>query len=326
MSNFTIDALNKGDILLFKGNKKQAISYAIMLFTNSDVSHAALYLGDRFMAEEGLSGLGKQEIQESPKGDYVYANRLSDKSLVMDPVVKAAEGYLEAGQPYSKSSLVMLAMIILYKKFSPPSATKRIVTRIFVRAAEKIVDMINKRKYPGKTPMICSQFVYQCYQDCGKPYSLKINNGTVLNARLADLRQSDAQTGDKSQDSTTILDRAIESYANGQVVVNNTFSASDDLNDVSDEILAQKLIESLDEPEKIPLTVQLETIDQELDSATIELCKAMAQYHTPDTSKTENALLFARDHASHFVTPADLKNSCTNVSTAGVVNVIRKNS
>lgn len=57
--------------------------------------------------------------------------------------------------------------------------------KIFRSLAADIIEFINKHKYHGKLPMVCSQFVYQSYADAGSDYQLHIKHGTLLKAPMA---------------------------------------------------------------------------------------------------------------------------------------------
>lgn len=322
MNEIKVNDLKKGDILLFKGDKEEWISLAIMLFTDSDVSHAALYLDDNSIADEGLAGLGKHTISDDPNGFFVYVNRLSENVPSMDPVIEAAAKYIIEGEPYCKSSLILLAMIILYKKFTPPSPAKKIISKIFIRASERIVEIINKRMYPGKTPMICSQFVFQCYEDCGRPYNLKIKNGSVyLKSKNEHTTSSFETKAVKDNSSESILDNLIKSYTAEKRPL---IGLSSLIPVESDESLAQQLVETFSNIEAVQSTTADNLSDQEFNAAALKLCNALALYHGSISSDTINTLSLLKQHSSYFVTPADLKSHCMNVTTIGTASIHRK--
>jgi hypothetical protein len=81
-----------GDVLLYQGNS--IVSKGIMLLTNSDVSHAGLYLGGDVVGEALGSGLVKRSTRESFDGaNWVIARRLP-RAADMRPVLARGEFYL----------------------------------------------------------------------------------------------------------------------------------------------------------------------------------------------------------------------------------------
>lgn len=191
-----MDEIKKGDVLVFEA-ENDWISKSIALLTNSDVSHAALACDETSIAEMGLSGIQLNRFHTDNKGRKVYVLRMEPEKD-MAPVVRAAQGYVDAKVQYDKPSLYFLAGLLIYRAVRRPTARWRKITDMIINAAVLILDKKLNRMLHGKDvrEMVCSQLVYQCYYDCGKDYQIKIRDGILQDAhengavRLADLAQN----------------------------------------------------------------------------------------------------------------------------------------
>jgi hypothetical protein len=180
-----------GDIAVFEA-ENDWISKSIALITNSDVSHAALVYKEMTFAEMGLSGIQSNPFMVDEKsGRKVYFLRMIPEKNIT-PITAAAQKYIDAKVEYDKPSLYLLAGYLIYRMVRNPTAKWRKAADLIIGAAILIVDkMINQAKNDGKKVMVCSQFVYQCYFDCGKEYRINVRQpDTALNDKrfyLADL-------------------------------------------------------------------------------------------------------------------------------------------
>ena len=172
-----VEDFQAGDILLFQIDENSDwISRAISILTNSDVSHAALYMGKNILSDEGLDGLACHQITDDTTGQPIYVERLNP-NLDMTPVLQAANKMIGQQEPYNKLALVQLGLLLLYKKEFPVDSIDRFLLKwVFDAATVAINEYLNKIFSPGKEPMVCSQYVYQCYQDAGTDYQLLIQN------------------------------------------------------------------------------------------------------------------------------------------------------
>lgn len=177
-----VEDFQAGDILLFKIDENSDwISRAISILTNSDVSHAALYMGKNILSDEGLDGLACHLIADDTTGRPIYVERLNP-DLDMAPVLQAANKMIGQQEPYNKLALVQLGLLLLYKKEFPVDSIDRVLLKwVFDAATVAINEYLHKIFSPGKEPMVCSQYVYQCYQDAGTDYQLLIQNPLLAN-------------------------------------------------------------------------------------------------------------------------------------------------
>lgn len=153
-----------GDILLFNGNGW--LSKAIRFFDGADVNHAALAIDPTTMIEAAGNGLRTRPIDDAIKtNNFTLVMRLPNDNH-LQPVVAAGNAFLKKGVPYAYQEIVLLAIL---------SATRHvdIKNRIFRRIVRTVCDhaalLINSLLERGDELMICSEFVFRCYQDGNEP-------------------------------------------------------------------------------------------------------------------------------------------------------------
>ncbi len=324
-----IDELQPSDILLFSGAKDR-ISQAIMLLTDSLVTHSALsYTENDKILEETPPSVRIFQLDlhdERLKGRKIYVNRLKTSQKSMAPVLKAATAYLNQETPYANNNLYLLGLILVYKKWAPNTLVKKVMIKIFKKLTTLIIDYINKHKSPGNLPMVCSQFVYQCYEDAGSDYHLRINQGTLVSTSLSVARNNlsilDQVINHIKSDSSPQFQGLIESSAN--LIINNVPSQTE-------SELAQELIEALEGKEVEPveefnseLALAVHEFGQAVYSAegTEENAQPLMLMKTDELAKELNvspALSFLKAKQAYFVTPEDLLNNCENVTRVGII-------
>ncbi len=162
--------LQPGDILLY--TPTDCCGKIIAWMTNSHVCHAALYLGYGYVAEEVGSGLRRFSVEESCRQRTMYIRRFQPQKD-MRPVTDIAETYLKKGEGYGNKDIAALALILLSKGLFPPFAVE-----LMKAIAAFLLNIPDKE---GKTPMICSQFVYVCFEEAvpAHTYKLIIENGVI---------------------------------------------------------------------------------------------------------------------------------------------------
>jgi len=161
-----------GDILVFRAEKEDAVSLAISYLTDSDVSHSGIYLGlnnkgEAFFADEGALGLRPYIMKPNLKGQPVYVRRLKDICDIK-PVLLKAQSYLHDTIPCDWTSLVLLALILLYKKIPVYKYPEKIITKVLLVAASAIDEYLSQKNNTEKELMICSQFVFCCFEEASK--------------------------------------------------------------------------------------------------------------------------------------------------------------
>jgi hypothetical protein len=176
MSEFSVRDLCPGDILLFNSNN--LFAKLIRLLDGTEVSHAALYVGNNQVAEaltdfSSSPGLGLNPISKTGCSWISVHRRLAIHQ--MQPVLKVAAEYVAGGNRYAYEQILLLAFICLTRKVELSNGLLR---KIIVGAFDRANEMINQITARGREPMICSEFVFRVYDeaisDRNDPYSLEI--------------------------------------------------------------------------------------------------------------------------------------------------------
>lgn len=175
--------LKIGDILLFKPKKHSWIGKCIAKLTNSDVSHAVMVYGPDSMIEMNADGVGVYGIDQI-EGDEVYVMRMHEPP---DPelLIKSANSYLKAEVRYDFPALVILAGLLVYRRTVP----SKIAREIIELACNQLDHWMQQAFSRGAPVMVCSQLVYQIYENCGPRYHIQIKEG-ILKTKKPD-READ---------------------------------------------------------------------------------------------------------------------------------------
>ena len=173
-----VDSLLGGDILLYRTSS--LMGRAIRLLDGTEVSHAALYMGDDVAEALVREGLVERPLEESVEGcPWVAVMRHRPESETVAPVLQVARKYLDQGNRYGYEQILLLAGICLTRKVDIDSPTLR---RLIQTTMRKAVDLIERLHRKGKEPMICSEFVFRTYDEAlpqaDDPYSLRILSQT----------------------------------------------------------------------------------------------------------------------------------------------------
>ena len=171
--------LHEADVLLYRGTS--FISRAIQFFDGTYVSHAGLCLGDdstgeRQVGEAIAKGLVSRPLATSVHGsEWVEVRRLKNAPSTMQPVLDVAHTYIDQGNRYGYEQIVLLAFLCLTRKLEVTPVLRRLLRTVLDAAANALTSLTNG----GKEPMICSEFVYRCYDEAlpepDDVYSLRIN-------------------------------------------------------------------------------------------------------------------------------------------------------
>jgi hypothetical protein len=303
--------IRPGDILLFTSDGSR-LDQIIEVLCDSPYCHVAMGFTPAPNDRPNYSRI----INETLKG-VIFVN-LDDIDLFdprqmvvrrhktatdLSPVMAAAEYYFEEKEPYPEENLVFVALLLLYRKVTPQSALQRAMIRYLKWVTKKILAFINEHRFPGKKPMVCSQFIFQCFQDAGGELTLHIENGLLManNApTLLDLIDQQMKTNGKPSLPLTI-----------------------DPNEPSAAEILQELFDALQTPDASgPLTSSAQITDA-LVGAAAEFCEALTSLAAPQSLQANNsdAVGFVRAQEAVFVTPADLADSCPEIEDIGIMDI-----
>ncbi|WP_223668867.1 hypothetical protein [Kangiella shandongensis] len=292
--------LRAGDILLFSPEEGSWISKAITWLTDAPVSHAAMtYQLPTKLVEETPPAVRVANATVRFVDRTVHVMRLHKPIDDFKPVMDIAAKYLNGEAPYAMNNLYLLGIILLYKKFTPNDKTQKIILKILRSLTERLLDAINQMKYPDKHPMVCSQFVFECYQEAGKAYRLSIKNGVI---------QSDSTR-------PNLLNKAFKHTRTSSQLQSLTATSDSD-----DEALAKQLYEAMDD-ETLMATgvVSDELLDAIHDFA--QTLHAVSQELDLDKADPRQGLAVLQAQSSMFVTPGDLLRHCPDLRHVGDIKL-----
>lgn len=176
--------MKPGDIIIFQAGDNW-LSKCIAKLTDSNVSHAAIRYADENMIEMTKAGIQKNGCYQSESGECAYLLRLSPEKD-MNPVLEAANKYLNAQVRYDFPDLVFFAGLLIYRKVRPTKQWQELTDIILNVACEwldKVIDRIISKGNPAPA-MVCSQLVYQCYLDGGDDYKIILKDPLLQKANL----------------------------------------------------------------------------------------------------------------------------------------------
>lgn len=170
MDTIKSDEVLPGDILLYHGDA--LISKLIRFFDGTEVNHAAVCIGADTIGEAQAAGLARSSMGSLRSPDYAIVRRLKTNPGTMQPVVDKAEYYLNSKNKYAFDQILLLAFLALSRKLQVNPYLKWVLRKLLDNAADWLT------KNGDKQPMICSEYVYRCYDEAlpteQDPYSLNI--------------------------------------------------------------------------------------------------------------------------------------------------------
>jgi len=307
-----IKDLKTGDVLLFSPEKGSFISWAITFLTDANVSHAAMFYNkeDNTIIEETPPQVAVNEATERFTGRKIHVRRLKEITD-LDKVISASTTFLNEKEPYDNTGLYFVGALLIYKKFTPDTIKQRIIVKILQKVTASIVNYINKHKHPGELPMVCSQFVAQCYEDAGAQYKLQITN--------ARMRIMNSQN-----ESVSLLDQAITSQSNldKESSWSELLKSNVRLNEIqeTDEELCEELKDAFTMTNIVEDSST--TLSQELIDAVSDFGHAHHLLNANNelrTNKQTTSFGILKDMENMFVTPGDLLNHCSNLQDIGEI-------
>lgn len=319
-----VSKLKAGDIMSFDGERDEngkldPLSHLIMILTDSEVSHGGLYIQEDppAMADAALSGLHAHLVAD--KGNplrpvHICRLKMADQ-LDLTPVIEAANKYIKDDLVYPMPDLILLGMILVYKNVSHVSLKQKVIIGLLKIITAKIKSILEDKKYEGKHPMICSEFVYQCYLDASKKDPrLKLI-----------LKNADLQLSLRHRTSITLLDHYIDYRSSEQ-----RFFASND--EPIEKSLFENKIEDIEENESELLQMAIKGVhdkdrlfgeNESLSLAVQNFLIAHQQLKGTPISSFKNLIDNAKEQQAFFVTPNDLLCHISNADNLGKLDIYR---
>lgn len=299
-----MEELKAGDILVFKAGDDW-VGKTIAWLTDSDVSHAAMMLDHEKMVEMGSNGIYAGPVR-ALDGDRAALLRFQPEKDPA-PLAEAAKRYLDSKTRYDFPVLALLSGLIIYRRIRPTPKLVAITDTV-LRAACVALDRLIQSvilKNPDQA-MVCSQLVYQVYEDCGEEYHIVIKGGLFQNADAIDM----AGGTDMADGYICLADLA-------DTVTGNDLAALADNSIRTEEELARELFYALTEPEpEMDGMMGADTIDLgNLPSWTNRFLEKLEEFLEKSESNIPLDAL--------FITPADLAYKAANLTTVAQLDIKR---
>lgn len=165
-ANFGGEDLRRGDILLYKGGNW--IAWLIEHFDGTEYSHSSICLQPGAscveVGEATGGGLKSDPLRVDRQTSAVCAFRLKARPDDLSPVISRAKAYVDIGNQYAYNQIVLLAFLCLTRRLIPLPGVRRLCRSILDQAASWLAALSSAGSGPLK-PMICSEFVYRCYDE-----------------------------------------------------------------------------------------------------------------------------------------------------------------
>ena len=308
--------IRPGDVLLFHGNG--FVSWAIRWFDGTDVNHTAIAIDADNMGEAVGSGLRDDPIAAAIKSNVrTYVRRLPVTSA-MTPVVSVAQKYLDSNVPYAYEELVLLAVLSMTRRAPISNPLMRRVLRSTLDHAAELLNSLVDR---GSDLMICSEYVYRCYDEAGDPAFHLTIDGTAMVAAEADSDGTLLEWARTQPDPPPKADLgAVASPRDPDVIVAEA-------NAELEPLLAQLAMEQ--QPEEAAalgmpaeLAPQPDVSDGELQSVAVAFRDSMIAVRTATLVAAPVAAIGPWNEfqtVADFVTPGDLFVRCSSLQTVATL-------
>lgn len=312
-SNLKIEDLKPGDILLFPPNKlgdNGWVGQAIILLTGGQVSHSAVFRGEKdgqlkvaHAEPKGIVSESFIALLESEPGCYVKRHSIKTD---LNPVLSVVEKYTDHDNPYPFLNLGVLGLLILENRFSEKTLKNRVFYDFTILIGLKIMKMVEKHKHAGKTPMTCSQFAAQCFTDAGDEYDIKFNKLLIQFGSFNSVIEEDSLLNILNTE-----DFVLNSQENTIEIEPNTILNRED------EIVSDfmQLIEIGETNSAVSVT------RGQLGIAGKMLLNALSEALTgKKPSSTEDAIKQLSTNRNYYVTPDDLLSNSNNLTAIGYID------
>ncbi|MEQ9859658.1 hypothetical protein OI450_06510 [Pectobacterium cacticida] len=306
----SLQALQEGDVLLFSPEKGSFISWAITFLTNAPVSHAAMLYQKQPLTiiEESPPQVTVNEALARFHDRIIYVFRHTSQQE-LSPVIDAGTQHLNNLEPYDNASLYIIGLLLLYKKVSLPTLAQKVTLRILKKLTATLSEYLQRHKNPGKLPMVCSQFVAQCFEEAGDAYQLHFRH-PLLN----------------SADNKSLLDKTVAFIAQQPLAARNTAKLlTGNVAYESDEDLCQALhtaIAADPAVEENLVSNRNQPIDPELAQAIEDFAYVAVQLSgASNASASLSSTHQLQANMNMFVFPGDLLQHCINLEPIGKINI-----
>jgi hypothetical protein len=331
-----ISDLQPGDVLLYSG--RSWIGKLIRKLDGTEITHVGIFMGDGNVGEALMvdnPGINANPLAKSIDGsDWVAVKRLETASLDRDLILNIAHNYIAEGNRYAYAEVVLLAVILATRQVNLHNS---LLGKIAYWSMRKANDWIEQMFDQGREPMICSEFVYRCFDEADPadddPYSLDIlSQGSGSGRRrFSRFRLKERVFGAQPEtDLPTIHPDSLLADALKEPAKLAMAAAADDLptESISDDELDDMIANYLDEPPQRDQSKRMKLSTAAAAPVSKEELEQMAAVFAVNLASEHRFALQAAPYAgasissrlmavvADFVTPGDLWKS-PSLSTVG---------
>lgn len=311
-----VEELKQGDILLFS-HTDDWMSKLISLITNSPVSHSAMsYYNYSEIVEETPPCAIVNLIEERKVGREITVMRLNTANEDMTKVLDIAKECVQDQEPYSFGNLVFSLIYILFKKATINLKLQRLLCTLMKYVISEIIELIDDKFCNGAHPMVCSQFVYYCYENAGEEYRLIISEFSSQKSILTQVKD--------------YISKNKESLEPKLIKDIDTINVEDNIiSEVDREALIIEIYNEFKNESSAQISENRNVLDESFVIATHEFCAVLSYIY--GKNKTKELLTKSEgdlrskviDELSaieeYVVTPGDLLINCNNLIKVGIL-------
>jgi len=312
-----ISDLKQGDILLFSAVLDDWESRLIAYLTKSPVSHSAMsYYDNSEIVEETPPCAQINSTKDRIVDRVITVMRLDASDLDMTKILDIAKSYVMDKEPYPMINLVFIGMYLLLKKTMINCKLQRLLVALMKHVIGDLVRFIDEIIYPGLHPMVCSQFVYCCYEEAGEEFKIICKDDSTMKS-LVEYVQEYINDNKLNMESKLVNDI-------NRIKVDNTYQAID-----TEKLLEEIYNELENEPDNT-LCNQENFLEEEFVITTHEFCSTLSNlFHYNKEANllqnNENMLVSKSikamiDNEEYFISPGDLLTNCTNLINLGTLD------
>ncbi|MGB8451890.1 MAG: hypothetical protein WCD89_06105 [Anaerocolumna sp.] len=311
-----VNELKQGDILLFSYLQDDWESKLIALLTQSPVSHSAMsYYTNDEIVEETPPDAQVNPIKKRVADRTITVMRFSDTEADLKKVLDVAKKYADLKEPYPMANLIFVGLYILLKRVIISKELQILLLPILKLVIGDLIELVDNKYYPGEHPMVCSQFIYHCYEEAGKEYKLIVRDIPSLKCLLEQVQNYINENKSRLElKLATDLDSIKAGRQDAMPVTDKLLEA-----------LYQELKKTSDIENRNNST---DLLGDEFVMAVHEFCSVIYKLYNNEDAllvKNEENILSSNpiasllEHKEYFVTPGDLLTNCKNLTNMGTL-------
>lgn len=310
-----VNELKQGDILLFS-HTDEWDSKLISLITDSPVSHAAMsYYDYSEIVEETPPCAVVAKLKERKVGREITVMRLK-KYEDMTKVLDIAKKYVNEKEPYANANLVFILIYLLFEKATISLKLQKLLCTLMKFVMSELIKLIDDVFRKDTHPMVCSQFVYNCYETAGEEYKLKISAKSSSKCILSKIKEYIENNRESLKGKLSIN-------------INQIKAKNDSIIDINKDELLKSIYEEITFNSNQELLMNSDKLDEDFVSLVCEFSLILNNLYNntecnegfleSDNNVLNNIIDKLYEMEEYFVTPGDLLFNCDDLKNVGIL-------